>query len=156
MNLLGLGDLVKGVGSIADDLFTSDEERLKIALSEKQIDADVIKGQLEINKAEAQHSSVFVAGWRPFIGWVGGLALAYQFILYPILIWIWAIAQANQWVPADLSHPPELDTGALFAIVTGMLGIGGMRSYDKLNQTDTKNVGAPSEPANNSSNAERR
>ncbi len=143
MNLLGIGELVKGVGSIADDLFTSDEERLKIALQERQLDATLVQGQLEINKAEAQHKSIFVAGWRPFIGWVGALALAYQFLIYPLLIWIWAFAQAKDWLPKELAPPPVFDSGPLFAIVTGMLGIGGMRSYDKLKKTDTKHVGAP-------------
>lgn len=151
MKLLGIGDIVKGVGSIADDLFTSDEERLKVALQEKQLEATLIQGQLSVNAAEAGHGSIFVAGWRPFIGWVGGIALAYQFVLYPFLIWIWALGQAQGWIPCYIdpeqvagictfTSPPVFDAGPLFAIVTGMLGIGGMRSYDKLQKTDTKKV----------------
>jgi hypothetical protein len=143
MNLLGIGDIVKGVGGIADDLFTSDEERLKIALQEKALDNKLIEGQLEINKVEAQHKSVFVAGWRPFIGWVGGSALAYQFLLYPILLWFWAIAQAKGWIPMEASAPPDIDSSQLYPIILGMLGIGGMRSFDKLKKTDTAQVGAP-------------
>ena len=77
MSLLGIGSIIEGVGKIADDLFTSDEERLQIALKEKAIDAQLIKGQLDVNVAEAQHKSLFVAGWRPFIGWVGGIVLVY-------------------------------------------------------------------------------
>lgn len=152
MNLLGIGDIVKGVGGIADDLFTSDEERLKIAFEEKKLEASLVQGQLEVNKAEARHGSLFVAGWRPFIGWVGGLALAYQFLLYPILIWIWALGQAQGWIPCYINPqqvtgdctfttPPVFDAGPLFAIVTGMLGIGGMRSFDKVKNVDTKKVG---------------
>lgn len=140
MNLLGIGSIVESVGKIADDLITSDEERMKIALQEKAIDAQLMTGQMEINKAEAQHKSLFVAGWRPFIGWIGGIALAYQFILYPLLIWGWTLFQAKGWVPADLKPPPVFDSGPLFAVVTGMLGIGGMRSYDKLKKTDTKSM----------------
>ena len=151
MNLLGIGSIVKNVGDIADDLFTSDEERLKIALKEKEIDATLIQSQLNVNAQKAQHGSVFVAGWRPFIGWVGGIALAYQFVLYPLLIWIWALGQAQGWIPCYIdasqttgactfSTPPVFDSGPLFAIVTGMLGVGGMRSYDKLKKTDTKKV----------------
>jgi hypothetical protein len=157
MNILGIGAIVEGVGKIADDLFTSDEERLKISLQEKVIDAELVKGQLEINKSEAQHNSRFVAGWRPAIGWVGALALAYQFILYPLLVWIWALLQAKGLIPCHVdpaataaactfTAPPALDAGPLFAIVTGMLGIGGMRSFDKLKGTDTKQVGG-SKPA---------
>ncbi len=152
MNLLGIGDIVKGIGGLADDLFTSDEERLKIAIEEKKIDASIARGQMAINTEEARHGSIFVAGWRPFIGWIGGVALAYQFVLYPLLIWVFAVAQAKNWLPCNLEGmiavegkcgfgpPPVFDSGPLFAIVTGMLGIGGLRTYDKLKNTDTKKV----------------
>jgi hypothetical protein len=131
MSILNIGNIIKGVGQIVDDVFTSDEERLKMALAEKQVDAELIKGQLAINRAEAEHTSLFVAGWRPFIGWVGGIALAYQFILYPLLTWLWAVLQAHGKLPASFSPPPVLATEALWVIITGMLGIAGMRSYDK-------------------------
>lgn len=140
MNLLGIGAIVEGVGKIADDLFTSEEEKLKIALREKVIDAQLVKGQLDINIAEAKHKSVFVAGWRPFIGWVGGFALAYQFILYPIMVWGWTWFKSMGWIPGELEPPPVFDSGPLFAIVTGMLGIGGMRSFDKLKKTQTDQI----------------
>ncbi|MBU4317054.1 MAG: holin family protein [Proteobacteria bacterium] len=111
MNILGIGSIVEGVGKIADDLFTSDEERMKLALQDKAIDADLVKGQIEVNKAEAQHKSIFVAGWRPAIGWVGVFSMAYQFILYPLLVWIWAWAQARGTIPKDLPSPlPCLQT----------------------------------------------
>jgi hypothetical protein len=140
MNLLGIGSIVEGIGKIADDLFTSDEERLKIALQEKAIDAQIIKGQLDINIAEAKHKSMYVAGWRPFIGWVGGIALAYQFLLYPLMVWGWTWFQSMGWIPDGISAPPVFESGPLFAIVTGMLGIGGMRSFDKLNKTQTDSI----------------
>jgi hypothetical protein len=135
MSLLGIGGIIEGVGKIADDLFTSDEERLKVSLQEKLIDAELVKGQLETNKAEAQHKSVFVAGWRPFIGWVGGISLSYQFVVYPLLTWGWALLQAHGYVPLTLEPPPILDTEALWVVLTGMLGIAGMRSFDKLKKT---------------------
>ena len=151
MSILKINDIIKGVGDIADELFTSDEERLKIVLQEKTIEANLIQGQLAVNAKEASHTSVFVAGWRPFIGWIGGLALAYQFILYPLLVWIWSLGQAQGWIPCHtdpnlvsavctFTTPPVLDSGALFAMLTGLLGIGGMRSFDKLMRTDTKKV----------------
>ncbi|CAH9016101.1 putative Holin of 3TMs, for gene-transfer release [Vibrio phage 282E43-1] len=99
-----------------------------------------VAGQLNVNAAEAKHDNIFVAGWRPFIGWVGGGAMAYQFIVYPFLIWLWAIASALGWVPSGAEPPPVLETGALFSIVTGMLGVGGMRSYDKAKGVNTKKV----------------
>jgi len=100
-----------------------------------------IEGQLAINLKEAEHPSIFVAGWRPFMGWAGGAAMAYQFIIYPFLIWVWAIFQAFGKIPAGVSPPPVLETGALFSVVMGMLGIGAQRSYDKAKGTDTKKPG---------------
>jgi len=100
-------------------------------------------GQMNINQAEAQHKSIFVAGWRPFIGWIGGLALAWQFIVYPMLIWLWTLAKVKGWIPAGIEPPPVLDTGALFSIVTGMLGIGAMRSMDKKNGVQTDSIKQP-------------
>lgn len=143
LDMLGIGSIIEGVGKVADDLFTSDEERLKIALQEKNIEADLVKGQLEIDKVEAQHTSVFVAGWRPFIGWVGGFALAYQFILYPLMVWGWSLLQSHNWVPATLQPPPVLPADQLWVILSGMLGIAGLRSFDKYKGTDTAQVGAP-------------
>jgi Holin of 3TMs, for gene-transfer release len=141
MNLLGIGELVSGVGKVADDLFTSDEERLRIALAEKTLEVQLVQGQLEINKTEALHTSIFVAGWRPAIGWIGAAALAYQFILYPLLVWGWTMFQANGWVPTNLAPPPVLDSEALWVLLTGMLGIAGLRSFDKFKGTDTSQVG---------------
>lgn len=134
MNFLGIGSIIEGVGKIADDLITSDEERLKVALQEKQIDAALIQGQLEINKAEAEHKSIFVAGWRPAIGWVGAAALAYQFLLYPLLTWA-LVLSGSEVSPPDLG-----DTDALYPIILGMLGIGGMRSFDKSRGTQTDKI----------------
>lgn len=141
-NILGMGSVIETIGKVADDLITSDEERLKVALQEKVLTGELIKGQLEINKTEAQHQSIFVAGWRPFIGWVGGIALAYQFILYPLLTWCWALFQAKGWVPADLKAPPVLESEELWVILTGMLGIAGLRSFDKTKGTQTTQVGS--------------
>jgi len=133
-NLLGLSPIIEGVGKIADDLITSDEERMKLALEEKALETGLIKGQLEINKVEAQHKSIFVAGWRPAIGWVGALALFYQFIIYPLLIWVWA------WKHIEGEAPPPLDASTLMTVVTGMLGIAGMRSFDKFKGTQTDSL----------------
>ncbi|MCP4747290.1 MAG: hypothetical protein GY874_14290 [Desulfobacteraceae bacterium] len=140
MNLLGIGSIIRNVGELADDLITTDEERLKIGLQEKIVDAQLVKGQLAINAAEARHKSIFVAGWRPAIGWVGAIALAYQFIIYPLLTWLWSYLQAQGVIVSELLPPPVLPTGSLVTIITGMLGIGCMRSYDKLKGTATDKI----------------
>ena len=140
MGLFGIGNIIEGVGKIADDLFTSDEERLKVSIQEKMIDADLVRGQLAVNTAEAKHKSIFVAGWRPFIGWIGGLAMAYQFIMYPLLIWGWAFLQAKGMVPATLSPPPVIDAKALWVLLSGMMGVAGMRSFDKAKGVQTDKI----------------
>lgn len=122
---LDIGGIVEGVGDIADDLFTTDEERLQLALENRKVDAALLAKVHETNIAEAQHRSIFVAGWRPMIGWMGAAAMGYNFIGYPLLLWansIWNFAP---------SVPPMVESGELFAIVTGMLGIAGMRSFEK-------------------------
>lgn len=132
MNPLLIGGIVETVGKVADDLFTSDEERAKAELDAYRAETERIGGQIEINKAEAQHASVFVAGWRPAVGWVSVLALAYQFILYPLLVWGWSGMQAAGWIVASLPAPPLLDVEALMVLITGMLGIAGARTWEKL------------------------
>ncbi|WP_300456606.1 3TM-type holin [Desulfobacula sp.] len=134
---IDLGNVIKTGGNLLDDLFTSDEERGELALQEKAMANDLVKGQMEVNKAEAGHKSIFVAGWRPAVGWIGAVSLAYQFILYPLLLWFWSFGQAKKWIPITLNPPPMLDTGALLMVVTGMLGIGGMRSFDKVKGVNT-------------------
>ncbi len=79
--------------------------------------------QLEINAREAAHPSIWVAGWRPFFGWAGGLAFLYATIVQPLLAWHAAI---KGW-PA----PPTLNLDLMWTVITGMLGIGGLRTWEK-------------------------
>lgn len=138
--MLPIGQIVKGVTDIVDDLVTTKEELRELDLKQQQIEAGLMQGQMEVNKEEAKHKSMFVAGWRPFIGWIGGIAMAYQFIIYPILTWVWAWMMSKGNIPEGMEPPPVLDTGALFAVITGMLGIGMMRSYDKVNGVSTESI----------------
>jgi hypothetical protein len=86
--------------------------------------AEQSQAQMEVNKAEASHSSIFVAGWRPFIGWMGGCALGYAFLLQPILSWFLEIVGVT-------TPLPEPNTEAMMALVTAMLGVTAARSFDK-------------------------
>lgn len=139
-----LGTLTKPFFDWLDDRKLSDQEKMEYRILHEQfikgLEAELMVGQLKVNQTEARHGSIFVAGWRPFIGWTGGIALAYQFILYPLMIWSWAYLQSQGIISPDIAHPPMLDTSALFAMITGMLGIGAMRSYDKVNKVDTKKI----------------
>jgi hypothetical protein len=89
-------------------------------------------GQLEINKVEAASSSLFIGGWRPAVGWVCVAALAYQFVLSPFIRFVAIIA---------MDTPPEfpvLDSSQLTPILIGMLGLGGLRTYEKINNVAKK------------------
>lgn len=132
MNQLLIGGIVEAVGNVADSLFTSDEERAKAELDAYQAETVRLGGQLEVNKEEAKHASIFVAGWRPAVGWVSVAALGYQFIIYPLLTWCWGAMQAAGWIAANLPPPPLLDVEALMVLITGMLGIAGARTWEKL------------------------
>lgn len=86
--------------------------------------AEQSQAQMEVNKVEAGHQSLFVAGWRPFIGWMGGCALGYAFLLQPILSWFLEIVGVT-------TPLPEPNTEAMMALVTAMLGVTAARSFDK-------------------------
>lgn len=131
MNFLGIGTVIESVGKVAGDLITTDKERMQLELEGRKLDQSIDLAQISVNNTEAQHASVFVAGWRPAIGWVGAAAMAYQFLLYPLLTWLWALAQANGHLPAGMQPPPMLDADALWVILSGILGIAGMRSFEK-------------------------
>lgn len=137
MNFLGIGSVIEAVGKVAGDLITTDKERLELELRAKELDQAIDLAQIEVNKVEAQHSSIFVAGWRPAIGWIGAAAMAYQFLLYPLMLWGWTYLQGTGWIPKELQPPPVLDADQLWVILSGILGIAGMRSFEK-----TKGVAA--------------
>lgn len=101
------------------------------ALAELAAETSLTQAQIDVNKAEAGNASVFVAGWRPFVGWVCGLAFAYKFIIVEFLsfgVYLWATPETI----AKFSKLPVLDYSDLLPVLFGMLGLGAMRSYDKL------------------------
>jgi hypothetical protein len=104
---------------------------MQLDLENRKLDQAIDLAQIEVNKVEAASSSVFVAGWRPAIGWIGAAAMAYQFLLYPVLLWGWAYMQGTGWIPKELVPPPVLDADQLWVILSGILGIAGMRSFEK-------------------------
>ena len=81
--------------------------------------------QIEVNKAEAAHKSIFVAGWRPSVGWVCSLAMLYHFILAPMIQFGFALGGIEQELP-------EFDFSQLSTVLMGMLGLGGLRTFEKM------------------------
>jgi hypothetical protein len=84
----------------------------------------IVQGQLDTNKAEASNPNAFTSGWRPFIGWVCGMALMFQYIARPLLMWYGTVA-GHQWPPL-----PGIDDN-LWQLMLGMLGLGGLRTFEK-------------------------
>ena len=125
----GVGGLITSVGKVADDLFTSDEERAKAELDAYTAESARMQGQVDINKEEAKSSSVWVAGARPFIMWVCGLAFAYATIVEPVLRFA-----AQVWFGYRGAFP-VIDTNLTMQVLFGILGLGVMRSYDKKSGT---------------------
>ena len=127
MNPLLLAPLLE-VGKTLLDRFIPDPEAKRAAEAEflKMVMEGDLKqtiAQLEINAREAAHPSIFVAGWRPFFGWAGGFGFVYATVGQPLLAW-WAAIKG--W-----PTPPTLNLDLLWAVITGLLGIAGMRSFEK-------------------------
>lgn len=122
-DLTGIGAVADLARSVIDKLFPdkSEQDRQQLALA-----LTAIQGQLSTNQAEAASASVFVAGWRPFIGWVCGSALAYTYIGYPFLLWAGAL-----WFP-EVKPPVLGNDGMLYELLLGMLGLGGLRTFEKV------------------------
>ena len=138
MDLIGICSIIEGVGKIAGDLVTTDKERIELELEGRKLDLEQARidqatdlAQVDVNKIEAASSNFFVSGWRPAVGWVGVLGLAYQFLGYPFMQWAWAFAQGIDLIPQGLSAPPDLDVEQLMTLLAGLLGFGGMRSFEK-------------------------
>jgi hypothetical protein len=86
----------------------------------------LVQAQIDVNKVEAASPSIFTSGWRPFIGWVCGSALLYTYLGYPFLMWILSV-----WKP-EISPPKLGNDGMLYELLFGMLGLGGLRTFEKV------------------------
>ena len=120
----GKGGALATISKVVDELHTSEEEKLDKKILMQRLQQKLAEKQLDVNGKEASHRSVFVAGWRPAIGWCGALALFFAFILSPCIEWY------AKFSGMDIV-PPAIETGPLLAIVTSMLGVAGMRSFEK-------------------------
>jgi uncharacterized membrane protein len=122
MDVTGLGAVADLANTIIGRIFPdkTEQERQQLAMA-----LTVIQGQFDANKNEAANPSIFVAGWRPFVGWVCGGGFAMQFVLGPLLQW------ASGLVGHTVTFPP-LDLGTMMPLLLGMLGLGGMRTVEKV------------------------
>ena len=121
--------LIGPISSLLDKLIPDAVERDRLAheiatMAERHAQ-ELAKGQIDINKEEAKSRNIFIAGWRPFVGWTCGLALFWHFLGLPVTLFI------TGWF--SLQHPPlpEFDMQSLMTVLLGMLGLGGMRTFEK-------------------------
>jgi len=122
----GLVTAAEGVANIIDRFVETDEEKQAAEVIKAKLMMKPSLAQIEINKVEAGHRSIFVAGWRPFIGWVCGFALLWHFILFDLLAWV-----TVNFFP-HVSELPELTgTETLVTVLLSLLGLGAMRTVEK-------------------------
>lgn len=133
----GVGDIVQSAAKIIGLFVEDPTEKAKALAKLNEMSHDEIMAQMDMDKsiavaqaqtntAEASSGSIFVAGWRPFVGWVCGAAYAYTFVLQPFFVFILAAFGRNV-------VPPALSMSDLVPVLFGMLGLGAMRSWDKKN-----------------------
>ena len=128
MNILGamgIGEVIKSVGQIADDLTTSDKERMQADLDAYKAETERMGGQVEINKIEAANSSLFVSGGRPFVVWVCAVALAYASVIEPMARFVAKVGFGYE------GEFPAIDTELTMQVLIGVLGLGAYRSFEK-------------------------
>lgn len=127
------GELLKSlIGPILGPLIDRIPDPVERARAREAAEASMLQAmtslvaaQIEVNKVEAQHTSIFVAGWRPAIGWICGIGMAWAFIIHPMILWAAFLFEFN------IGNAPTLNVGELMTVLLGMLGLGGLRTYEK-------------------------
>ena len=124
MDLLGIGSVIESVGKVAEHFVTTDKEKMALEIESRKLDQANDMAQIDVNKMEANSSSLFVSGWRPAIGWICGFGLLYVSVLLPI----------SEFLAKMYGYTgtfPQVDTNITMQVLFGMLGLSGMRTYEK-------------------------
>ena len=121
--------LIGPVTGLLDKVIEDKDQKAKLAheiatLAERQAH-EAAMGQILTNREEAKHRSIWVAGWRPFCGWVAGFAFAYHMVLAPLITF------GIVWYGAEVPQLPAFDMDSLMTVLLGMLGLGGLRTFEK-------------------------
>ena len=120
-----IGPATKLLGKFIEDKDTKNKLAHELATMAERHAQELAKSQIEVNKAEAQSRHWFVASWRPFIGWTCGIALRWHFVLSQFILFFATM------FGFDLPALPEFDMGSLMTVLMGMLGLGGLRTFEK-------------------------
>lgn len=124
-----LTSLIDPISTLLDKVIMDKDEKARLAheiatLATRQAH-EIAMAQIEVNKEEAKHSKLFVSGWRPFIGWTCGVALCWHFLLAEMVTF------ALVWGGLEVPTMPDFDMGSLMTLLFGLLGLGGLRTYEK-------------------------
>lgn len=135
-----IGDIIDAVKDLASEVVVDKDKKneLNVRLEElrdkaNQREHEENLAQIDVNKTEAASSSLFVAGWRPFVGWVGGAGLVYSSILEPLMSWVARVVGYT----GDF---PVINNDLLLYVIGGMLGIGGLRTFEKVKGVSTASI----------------
>ena len=123
-----LDRLIGPISSLLDKVIPDADERNRLAheiatLAERQ-SHEIAKAQIEVNEREADHQSLFVSGWRPAVGWICCIGLGCNYLFIPVANFVLVISDSSVTVPA-------LDLSEMMPVLLGMLGLGGLRSWEK-------------------------
>ena len=125
-NVLGqIGQLAKDIREVFTGKAIADPQKAaELQAKAQEIELKVIQAQTDINRVEASHPSIFVSGWRPFVGWVCAFALGYHYMGIHLMAWVLILANVQ-------GGPPKLDTEGLLTILSALLGLGTLRTWEK-------------------------
>jgi hypothetical protein len=120
-----IGPATQLLDKFVEDKDKKNELAHEIATMAERHAQELAKGQLDINKEEAKHRSIFVSGWRPSVGWVCSIAMAYHFVIQPLIVFGVTVAGV------EIPELPKFDMNSLMTVLMGMLGLGGLRTFEK-------------------------
>lgn len=136
LDVVGIGALSDFANTVVNKIWPDADAKQKAQAAQLVLETskeyDLQQGQIDVNKVEAANTSIFVAGWRPFIGWTCGFALLYASILDPLARFI-AMVLLHY-----LGAFPVINTEITMQVLFGMLGLGGMRTFEKYKRVASK------------------
>jgi hypothetical protein len=141
-----LGDVIREIGATVRQILPDPQAQAELDLKFAELadkadarDSELLQGQIDVNKVEAGSSNLFVAGWRPAIGWIGASALGWTWIVAPLVNWVAALCGANV-------NPPSLPAESIYPVILGMLGISASRTIEKMQGVATSMHGKVLQP----------
>lgn len=119
----------------AEEMRKLEQLRQDGSLREMEAHVQLMLAQIKVNEESAKHPSMFVSGARPMAIWAGVAALTWSGLFHPMLMWVWAVFTATGVIPAGMAPPPLIDAPILGTITASLLGVAGMRTFDKTKGT---------------------